>query len=68
MTDENNQKFRSLLTRMAEDRERYIIELMELHKRGVTVGSPSIADIIDRESKAAQNLRDSIALLDSWTS
>lgn len=65
MTNQNSANLRAQLVKMAESHEAYIEKLTVWKGRGVKLGPTSIEDIIDREDKAAKNLRKAIASLET---
>ena len=60
----DTKSLRDLFDEMVESKRKHIERLIKLKDAGVTVGAPTLEDIIDREVKAMDNLRGAIEKLD----
>jgi len=50
-------EYRAILQNMIDTRVKHIHGLLDLHTRGVEVGTPKLEDIIDREQAAIDGLK-----------
>ncbi|MDK4720119.1 hypothetical protein PH552_12265 [Rhizobium sp. CNPSo 3968] len=57
--------FRKLLQQMIESHKAHIDQVLRLHDKGVTVGAPTINDIVGTEQQAINNLQSTLDQLNS---
>ncbi len=65
MAPSTNAEFKRFIEDMIRTKEAYLERLLKLDLSGVRIGAPTIEDIITRETEAIENLKTTLARLQS---